>query len=135
MYLSAPTNDFYKGLTIHIAEECSTLTVPVSEKMFHAAGAVHGSNYFKLLDDAAFFAANSIVRDVFVLTSSFQINLLRPVTSGLLRSEGVIQFKSRNLIVAESVLYNKDNKKIATGTGHFMKSRIELTPEIGYTLD
>jgi uncharacterized protein (TIGR00369 family) len=132
MYLGAPTNQYYDGLALEISEEACTITVDVQEKMFHAAGAMHGAHYFKLLDDAAFFAANSIVPDVFVLTSAFQINLLRPITGGSLRSEGKIHFKSRNLIVAESVLYDHKGRKMGSGTGQFMKSKIELTPEIGY---
>jgi acyl-coenzyme A thioesterase PaaI-like protein len=35
----------------------------------HSIHAVHGSVYFKALDDAAFFAVNSLVEDVFVLTA------------------------------------------------------------------
>jgi acyl-coenzyme A thioesterase PaaI-like protein len=41
-----------------------------------------GSVYFKMLDDAAFFAVNSIVEDVFVYTVSLNVQLLRPVASG-----------------------------------------------------
>ena len=37
--------------------------------MFHAAGAGHGTIYFKMLDDAAFYAANSMVEEQFVLTT------------------------------------------------------------------
>jgi acyl-coenzyme A thioesterase PaaI-like protein len=44
--------------------------------------------YFKLLDDAAFFAVNSVVRDVFVLTVSFNIYLTRPVSAGELKASG-----------------------------------------------
>jgi len=32
--------------------------------------------YFKLLDDAVYFAANSVVEDVFLLLSSFNGNLI-----------------------------------------------------------
>jgi len=49
------------------------------------AHAMHGSVYFKCLDDAAFFAANSIVQEVFVLTVTFNVVLLRPVAAGALR--------------------------------------------------
>ncbi len=46
------------------------------------------SVYFKALDDAAFFAANSVVEDVFVLTTNFNIQLLRTVTEGTLIATG-----------------------------------------------
>ena len=37
--------------------------------MFHTAGAAHGTLFFKMLDDAAFYAANSLVTDRFLLTT------------------------------------------------------------------
>ena len=46
---------------------------------FHAAGAAHGTIYFKMLDDAAFYAANTLVTDRFLLTTSFNLQFLRPI--------------------------------------------------------
>ncbi len=45
------------------------------ESYSYSAGAAHGTIYFKMLDDAAFYAANSMVSEHFVLTTQF--NLLR----------------------------------------------------------
>lgn len=135
MYLSAPTNEFYKGLAITIGNKQATITVPVHDKMYHAAKAVHGAHYFKLLDDSAYFAANSTVTDVFVLTSTFNINLVRPIVGGELRAEGKVHFRSKNLIIAESELFNEKGRMVASGTGHFMRSQIELSEDIGYRLD
>ena len=58
MYLAAPINEFYCPL-IKITDSEATIEIEVTEKLFHSADAVHGSVYFKMLDDAAFFAANS----------------------------------------------------------------------------
>ena len=61
MYLSAPVNNqLYNGVTIAISDQRAELTLEIEEKFFHAANAIHGSVYFKMLDDAAFFAVNSI---------------------------------------------------------------------------
>ena len=65
MYLSAPINSIYEP-RISVSHERAEITIDVKESLFHAAGAVHGSVYFKMLDDAAFFAANSIEADHFV---------------------------------------------------------------------
>lgn len=132
MYLSAPIQKFYVTTTVNISHERAEIGLIVEDKYFHAANAIHGSIYFRLLDDAAFFAASSVVEDVFVLTMSFNINLLRPVSSGWIKSIGTLKFRSRNLLVAESTLYNEQDKPIAFGTGNFMKSRIALSQEIGY---
>jgi acyl-coenzyme A thioesterase PaaI-like protein len=85
-----------------------------------------------MLDDAAFFAVNSIVTDVFVYTVSFNIQLLRPVTRGLIRSVGELKFRSSNLFIADSSLFDERNNLVGRGSGNFMKSKIELNEKIGY---
>ena len=133
MYLSAPVNNqLYHGITITISEQRAELTLKIDEKFFHAAKAIHGSVYFKMLDDAAFFAVNSIVKDFFVYTVSFNVQLLRPVSSGIIKSIGELKFKSSNLFIADSTLLDENNKLVGRGSGNFMKSKIELTQEIGY---
>jgi len=133
MYLSAPVNNqLYRGITIAISNEKAELTLKVEEKYFHAANAIHGSIYFKLLDDAAFFAVNSIVKDVFVYTVSLNVQLLRPVSEGIIKSVGELKFKSANLFIADSTLFDENNKLVGRGSGNFMKSKIELSETIGY---
>lgn len=135
MYLSAPINkQLYNGISISISHERAELSLVVEEKFFHAARAIHGSIYFKMLDDAAFFAVNSIVQDVFVYTVSFNIQLLRPVSSGFIKSIGELKFKSNNLFIADSDLFDATNKLVGKATGSFMKSKIELSEDIGYRI-
>jgi uncharacterized protein (TIGR00369 family) len=133
MYLSAPVNnEVYSGITIQISEEKAEITLPIVEKYFHAAHAIHGSVYFKMLDDAAFFAVNSIVEDVFVYTVSLNIQLLRPISRGIIKSVGELKFKSTNLFIADSTLFDENGKLAGRGSGNFMRSKIELTEDIGY---
>ena len=135
MYLNANINtNIFDTTTVKISEGISEIRLTISDKYFHALGAIHGSVYFKLLDDAAFFAVNSLVEDVFVLTTSFNINLVRPANKGIIKAIGKIKFRSSNLYVAESVLYNEDGKEIGFGTGNFSKSKIALTEKIGYKI-
>ncbi|MDX1629604.1 MAG: PaaI family thioesterase [Fulvivirga sp.] len=132
MYMqAAPINQFYNP-TIVIKKGRATITIDSDPKYFHAANAVHGSVYFKMLDDAAFFAVNSLVEDAFVLTTNFNINLLRPVVFGRLRAEGEVIFNARRSFVAEAKLYNQDDSIIATGSGNFVKSNIALNEDVGY---
>ena len=133
MYLSANFNEaLYPSTTAHFGEGHAEIGLTIGPQYFHALGAIHGSVYFKLLDDAAFFAVNSLVTDVFVLTTNFNINLIRPASKGQLKAVGTARYSSRNLFIAESALYNEEGKEIAFGTGHFMKSKVALTEEIGY---
>jgi len=59
MYAAAPINNFFLP-KITVSEGESIIEIEITEKLHHAAGGVHGSVYFKMLDDAAFFAANSL---------------------------------------------------------------------------
>jgi uncharacterized protein (TIGR00369 family) len=131
MYLAAPINAFYRP-TIVVAEAESTIEIDVSEKLFHSGGAVHGSVYFKMLDDAAFFAANSLEREVFVLTTSFTTYLTRPVSSGRLRSTGRVVNHNRTQFIAESVVYDAENREIGRGSGVFVRSKLPLGNALGY---
>jgi len=131
MYAAAPINRYYDPV-LRIAEGTADLTIPVKPDFFHAAGAVHGSVYFKALDDSAFFAANSLVRDVFVLTVTFNVYFTRPIAEGELRATGTVVHRSINLIVADSIVLDSNGRQIARGSGTFMRSRIELSGLVGY---
>ena len=132
MYASAPINEYY-GPMLHVSEGQAEVIMQVRLDFFHTAKAVHGSVYFKMLDDAAFFAVNSLVTDVFVLTVSFNLYLTRPVSAGELKAVGHVVHRSLRLFIAESHLVDADGKAIAHGSGVFMRSAIALSAEVGYT--
>jgi len=131
MYYSAPINAFFQPV-LKIGEGEAELEIPVRPEFFHAASAVHGSVYFKALDDVAFFAVNSLVTDVFVLTVTFNIYLTRPISEGMLRARGRIVHRSRQLFLADAEAFDSQSRQIARGSGSFMRSAIALSPEIGY---
>ena len=81
MYAGAPVNQFFRP-RLTIGEGRAELRLAVRPDFFHAAGAAHGVVYFKAMDDSAFFAASSLVEDVFVLTAGFTLHLLRPISAG-----------------------------------------------------
>jgi uncharacterized protein (TIGR00369 family) len=131
MYLSAPVNAHYQP-KILISGGMAEVTIAVRPEYFHAAGAVHGAVYFKLLDDAAFFAANSLVDDVFLLTVSFNIYLTRPISEGQMTSVGRVVHRSRRLFIAEAVLLDSAGREIGRGSGTFMRSHVALSTVPGY---
>lgn len=132
MYLSAPTNEYYAP-EIDISQGQAEVSILVRPDFFHAANAVHGSVYFKLLDDSSFFAANSLVEDVFVLTVSYNVYFTRPISTGVMKAHGKVVAASRRLIIAESVIVDAREREIARGSGTFMPSNIKLTEVIRYT--
>ena len=131
MYQAAPINDFFCP-TIEVTEGAAVIEIEVADKFFHAANAVHGSVYFKMLDDAAFFAANSLERDAFVLTTSFTTYFTRPLLSGRIRSVGSVVHRSRTQTLAEAVLYDADGKVAGRGSGLFVRGSIALRDARGY---
>ena len=132
MYLTKASINTYFKPSIAIGDGEAEIRIAVDQKFFHAAGAVHGSVYFKALDDAAFFAANSVVEDVFVLTTNFNIQLLRPVTEGILIAKGTLVSETRSLLIADAELRDDRDHLVGRGTGNFMKSRMKLKDVPGY---
>lgn len=133
MYLSAPINAFYSP-EIWISEGEAEITIPVKPEFFHAAAAVHGSVYFKLLDDAAFFAVNSLISEYFALTASFTTYLLRPVSEGTMKATGRVVHAGVRSFLAEAVVVDGSGNEIARGSGNFVSSKIKLSADIGYCL-
>jgi uncharacterized protein (TIGR00369 family) len=132
MYAAAPINEYFAP-RLHIPEAgVAELRLTLRADFFHAAGAVHGAVYFKALDDATFFAANSLVEDAFVLTVSFNLYLTRPVKEGEVVARGRVVSRSKRLYLAEGVLEDERGREIARGSGAFMPSGIALDAAIGY---
>ncbi len=131
MYAGAPINAFYAPRLI-VSEGRAEVMIVVRPDFYHAAHAMHGSVYFKALDDAAFFAVNSMVAEVFVLTVSFEVVLIRPVSSGTIRAVGRLIHESRSLLVGEAELRNEPGELLARGSGTFMRSSIALDAQVGY---
>ncbi len=131
MYAAAPISKWY-GATIAIAESQAEVRLATRPEFDHAAHAVHGSVYFRALDDAAFFAVNSRVREVLVLTVSFTVHFARPVKSGELRAVGRMLHGSGRLFLAEAELLDGEGQLLGRGSGVFTRSAIALEPGIGY---
>ena len=131
MYNAAPINQYFRPV-LTVGDAVAEVAIAVRPDFFHAANAVHGSIYFKAMDDAAFFAVNSIVADVFVLTVSFNIYLTRPVSSGTIVATGRVVHRSQRLFLAEASLVDGEGRPIGMGSGSFMKSGIALGAEVGY---
>ena len=98
----------------------------------HAAGAAHGTLYFKMMDDAAFYACNSMVSDRFLLTTAFNLVFTRPLKNGPVVAEGRWVSGKRRVFVGEARLVLPDGEEAARGTGTFMRSHIPLSSLEGY---
>lgn len=132
LYDSAPVNALFASRLQVTGEGHARIVFEVTEQAYHAAGAAHGTIYFKMLDDAAFYAANTLVTDRFLLTTSFNLHFTKPVRSGQVTAEGRWVSGRRRVFVAESRLVDAEGEEIGRGTGTFMRSRIALSSLPGY---
>lgn len=132
MYLSSPIHDYYKGIELNISTGLAEIKLPVDVRYFHAAMAVHGSVYFKLLDDSAYFACQSNVQDFFLLTKNFTVELKRPVTEGCMIATGKLVSFDGHTYFAQSEILNLQGKILATGRGEFVKGKTGLDQVPGY---
>lgn len=132
LYAAAPINQLFDSRLEIPAAGLARIHFTISEQHFHAGGAAHGTSYFKMLDDAAFYAANSLVTDRFLLTTAFNLLFTRPLGPGPVVAEGRWVSGQRRVFVAEARLIDASGEEAARGTGTFMKSRIALAGLPGY---
>ena len=132
LYRSAPINRLFRSELAIPEPGMARIRFQVDDSLFHAAGAVHGTAYFKMLDDAAFYAANSLVSDRFLLTTAFNLHFTRPLKGGVVTAEGHWASGRRRVFVAEARLIDGDGEEAARGTGTFMRSHIALASLPGY---
>ena len=132
LYASAPINRMFASRLVIPSAGHAVIEFTVDESLYHAAGAVHGTVYFKMLDDAAFYAANSLVSDRFLLTTGFNLLFTRPLKAGKVRAEGRWVSGRRRVYVAEASLIDESGEEIGRGTGTFMRSQHALSGLPGY---
>jgi uncharacterized protein (TIGR00369 family) len=132
LYGHAPVNRLFQSRLEIAAEGVARIRFTVEDDLFHAAGAAHGTLYFKMLDDAAFYACNSMVSDRFLLTTAFSLNFTRPLRGGEVVAEGRWISGKRRVFVGEARLVDSDGEEAARGTGTFMRSHIPLAGLPGY---
>src|SRR4051794_17736810 len=132
LYRAAPVNRHFESELEIVKQGFARLRFEVSEAMFHAAGAAHGTLYFKMMDDAAFYACNSLVTDRFLLTTAFNLLFTRPLKAGPVIAEGKWVSGQRRVFVGEARLIDEHGEEAARGTGTFMRSSIALAGLPGY---
>ena len=132
LYAQAPINRVFESRLEIVRAGVARIHFDLDERHFHAAGAAHGTSYFKMLDDAAFYAANSLVTDRFLLTTAFNLLFTKPLKVGPVIAEGHWVSGRRRVFVADARLVDAEGEEAARGTGTFMRSRIALAGLPGY---
>jgi acyl-coenzyme A thioesterase PaaI-like protein len=126
LYAAAPINRLFPSRLSIVTSGHAEIRFDVTPDHFHAAGAAHGTTYFKMLDDAAFYAANSLVSDRFLLTTAFNLK------AGPVIAHGRWISGRRRVFVADAFLVDGSGEEVARGTGTFMRSSFPLSGLSGY---
>ena len=129
MYLGAPVNEYFQP-SIELDPGRARITMPAQPSSFHAAGGLHGSVYFKALDDAAFFAAQTTESRVFVLTARFEIEFLAPVRGGILEAIGEVAGEHQRVEAAATLFLA--GEEVARGHGEFARGGPRLADVASY---
>jgi uncharacterized protein (TIGR00369 family) len=132
LYASAPINGLFRSRLELVGPGESRIHFDVAPQSYHAAGAAHGTLYFKMLDDASFYAANSLVSDRFLLTTAFNLHFTKPMREGEAVAEGRWISGKRRVFVAEARIVDSSGEECARGTGTFLRSHIALAGLPGY---
>ncbi len=132
LYEAAPVNRLFNSRLEVVEPGFARIHFEIGRESFHAAGAAHGTVYFKMMDDAAFYACNSLVSDRFLLTTAFNLVFTRPLNEGPVVAEGRWISGKRRVFVGEARLMTADGEEAGRGTGTFMRSHIPLAGLEGY---
>ena len=132
LYRHAPINTLFESELEIVEPGFARIRFQVGPNFYHAAGAAHGTTYFKMMDDAAFYACNSMVSDRFLLTTAFNLLFTRPLREGPVVAEGRWSSGRRRVFVGEARLIDSDGELAGSGTGTFMRSHIPLSSLPGY---
>ena len=134
LFAAAPINQaLIKEAKIRVKEGFAELSLPIRQEYYHGAMSLHGAIYFKLLDDAAYFAAASMEAQYFMVTKRYQIDFRRPVTGGVLKASGELVSAGESDWLAKSEIVNENGQLVASGQGVFVKSRLKLNDQKGYS--
>ena len=120
-YENAPINKFYQP-TATIADGIAEIRMPLKEDFYHYGNYQHGSVYFKMCDDAGYFAAQSQEFEKFIVTASYNIYFLKPIKLGQMVAKGSILNKTKTQFICETVIFNDNKDIIARGSGVFVRS-------------
>ena len=127
IFRAAPVNLIIESQLTIIGEGEARIEFPIEPKLFHAAGGIHGVVHYKAMSDAAFYAANSLFTDRILLTSSFNLNFIKPVVVGPLIAEGRWVSGRKRILIADAKLIDGEGEIVARGTGTFAPSSLLLS--------
>ena len=131
LWTGAPINQG-RETSLSISEGEATVTLKIIPDYFHAGGSLQSSLYLSVMDDAAYFAAASLVPDMVLATASFHLHLTRPVNEGTITAVARVVQRSQRLLLADVEMYDESGRVVSRGTGTYMHTGQRLSEIPGY---
>lgn len=127
VYHAAPTN----GLTparLALQSAAARLEMDIRDAYRQAVGELHGMLYFKVLDEASFYAANTLVDDVFLTTAAMHVQFLRPVDGAHLVATAQVVHAARSSFIVDAEARDASGRLLARSSGTFVRTGAALPP-------
>jgi uncharacterized protein (TIGR00369 family) len=126
LYHAAPSNAFTPA-TMQLAHGEAWLSMELPDEYRQAVGMVHGMIPCKVIDEIGFYAAQSVVEDVWLTTAALNVQFLGPVeVGGQLHGHARVVHAGRSSITVEVLTWRGDNSPVARGTGTFVRTKTAL---------
>lgn len=128
MYLADDRNE-QDDVGVRVLEGESEIVTPIDARHIRSDGSLTNSICFRLLDDAASLAVNSVVQDVLVRAEGFNVRYSHVAPTGDLAARGRLLSSSEDQYLAESVVVDSEGREICRGTGAFVRTDTALAHE------
>jgi uncharacterized protein (TIGR00369 family) len=129
LYRTSGCNEYFSP-QLEVSDGSACLRIDIQPQFLNVDGTLHGSVYFKALDDAAVFAINSI-EEMALHTSAFTIYFMAPASNGTLEATGKVVGRAGRTYFAEAEARCGD-RPVARGSGTYVRSTMPLTSVDAY---
>lgn len=110
-----------------ISNGTADLTMSLGTEYEQALGSVHGMIFFKVVDETAFYAAQSLVPDVWLTTASVHMNITGPLSSGsTVAAHAQVLHQTRSSFIVESRVTNAAGDLVAQATVTMVRTKQPL---------
>jgi len=132
LYHTAPCNEYFDP-RMEISDGSARLRIDIQPQFLNGNGTLHGSVYFKALDDVAAFAVYS-TEEMVVPTSAFTIYFIAPASSGTLEAIGKVVDRAGRIYFVEAEA-RCGERTVARGSGTYVRTSMPLSSLDAYAGD
>lgn len=100
------------------------LKLPIQSSFINAKKSVHGGVYASILDTTMGMATRSLGYEK-VVTLQMNIQFLKSIENGIIKSEATVLNQSHSTALIESKLFDEENNLIAFCTGTFKTTMVD----------